>query len=214
MSDILIPEQAKYLNGFLKKGEDLITEMESYAKQHKVPILSKDSILLLEQLVVILRPKRVLELGTAIAYSSIRIAGCLSKKGVLHTIEKSKDNIKIAKSNIKKSGLEEKIKLMEGNALDILPKLEKKYDLIFLDADKTDYETLFQIALDRLKNNGVLFVDNLLWHGYAAAENVPASYKESAKLIREFNVMFISHPKLKTSILPVGDGIGIGIKIK
>ncbi len=213
MSKILNPEQAKYLESFIKKGDSLITEMEAYAGENKIPILSRDSAVLLEQLVIMLKPKRVLELGTAIAYSSIRIARCLGNKGTVHTIEKSKDNIKIAKSNIKKSGLVDKIKLIEGNALDILPELEKKYDLIFLDADKTDYKTLFQYASGLLRKNGVLFVDNLLWHGYAAAENVPQSYKESARLIREFNDMFCSNPKLKTSILPVGDGIGIGIKI-
>ena len=214
MGEILLSEQSKYLEKFLKADDPILSEMEAYAKENKVPILAKDSSLLLEQLIILLKPKRILELGTAIAYSSVRMANCLSAKGIVHTIEKSKDNIKLAVKNIKKAGLEDKIKLMEGNALDILPRLEKKYDLIFLDADKTDYKILFEYSMALLKKKGVLFVDNLLWHGYAAAETVPPAYKESARIIREFNEMFVSEPRLKTSVLPVGDGIGIGIKIK
>ncbi len=214
MSAILLKEQSEYLEKFLKNGSSLILEIEAYAKENNVPILSKDSALLLEQMIIMLRPGKVLELGTAIAYSSIRMANCLGKNGKVHTIEKSKDNIKIARKNIRKAGLEDKIKVVEGNALEILPGLDKKYDFIFLDADKTDYKVLFKYSLARLKKNGVIFVDNLLWHGFAAAAEVPGSYKESAQVIREFNEMFMSSPGLKSSILPVGDGIGIGIKIK
>jgi len=214
MSEILLSEQSKYLEKFLKAEDPILSAMEAYAKVNKVPILAKDSSLLLEQLIILFKPKRILELGTAIAYSSVRMAKCLSPKGIVHTIEKSKDNIKLAVGNINKAGLEDKIKLIEGNALDILPKLEEKYDLIFLDADKTDYKVLFAYSMALLKKEGVLFVDNLLWHGYAAAEKVPPAYKESARIIREFNEMFVAEPRLKTSILPVGDGVGIGIKIK
>ncbi len=213
MSEILLPEQHKYLQKFIKGSDTLLNEMEVYAEENKVPILSKDSAVFLEQLIFMNKPKRVLELGTAIAYSSIRIAGCLSRKGILHTIEKSKDNLKLAKKYIGKSGLGDKIKLIEGNALEIMPTLKKKYDFIFLDADKTDYKTLFQYSLALLKKNGILFIDNLLWHGYAAAEKVPAAKINATTVIREFNEMFIAEPALKTSILPIGDGIGIGVKI-
>ena len=214
MSEILLPKQSEYLEKFIKNGSSIIVEMETYAKENKVPILAKDSSILLEQLIILLKPGRILELGTAIAYSSVRMANCLGKNGIVHTIEKSKDNIKIARKNIKKAGLEDKINIFEGNALDILPGLDTKYDFVFLDADKTDYKLLFEYSLALLKKDGVIFVDNLLWHGFAAAAKVPDSYKESAGVIREFNEMFMSSPELKTSILPVGDGIGIGIKIK
>lgn len=213
MDNILYPSQKKYLEKFLINDDPLISDMEIFAKKNKVPILKKDSAQLLELLIRIIEPKYVLELGTAIAYSSIRIARNLNEKSIVYTIEKSKDNLSIAKENIKKSGLEEKINLIFGNALEVLPKLDKKFDLIFLDADKLDYKQLFDYSMPLLKKGGVVFVDNLLWHGLAASARVPNDQKLSTKIIREFNEMFTSQTNLKTTILPVGDGIGIGIKI-
>ncbi len=212
MSSILLASQFKYLEKFRNESDPLLLEMESFAKEKSIPILSRDSAELLELLVNICSPKRVLELGTAIAYSSIRIARNLKKKSVVHTIEKSEDNIVKAKENISKSGLHDKIILYAGNALEIVPRLDKKYDFIFLDADKNDYKKLFDYSMILLKKGGILFVDNLLWHGYAAAKTVPKNYRSSAKIIREFNEIFSSQPNLKTTILSVGDGIGIGVK--
>ncbi|KAB2837220.1 MAG: O-methyltransferase, partial [Melioribacteraceae bacterium] len=131
---------------------------------------------------------------------------------VIDTIEKNKENIKIAEDFINRSGLEKKINILEGDALQIMPNLESKYNFIFLDADKEDYERLFYYSVMLLKKGGVLFVDNLLWHGYAAAKTVPSNYKTSTEQIRNFNKLFTSQYSLKTVILPVGDGIGIGVK--
>ncbi len=213
MEKIIYPSQLKYLQSFGQETDPLILELEDFAEKNSVPILSKDSARLLEILISMTEPKRVLELGTAIAYSSIIIARNLKKKGILHTIEKSKDNIKLAKENISKAGLNDKIILMEGNAFDVMPRLDKKYDFIFLDADKRDYKRLFDYCLILLKKDGIIFVDNLLWKGYAASPRVPADQKNSTKDIREFNKIFTSQKSLTTTILPVGDGIGLGIKL-
>ncbi len=213
MNKILFPSQQKYLQKFIQEEDSLILEMEKFASEKSVPILSSDSALFLEQLVTITCPKRVLEIGTAIAYSSIRIARMLRKKGIVHTIEKSEDNIKLATEFAKRSGYEDKIKIIPGDALDILPTLNKKYDFIFLDSDKEDYKRLFEYSMILLKKGGIIFIDNLLWHGYAGSKEVPNEYKNSTRLIREFNKLFTSQANLKTSILPIGDGIGIGIKI-
>jgi caffeoyl-CoA O-methyltransferase len=213
MPDIINKNQIDYLRSLRNLPDQLIKEMEEFAAEKKIPILDWKSAELLEQIVLMYRPKRVLEIGTAIAYSSIRIAKQLREKAILDTLEKSKNNIKLAKEYIKKAGLESRINLVEGDALLIMPKLEKKYDLIFLDADKQDYERLFFYSLMLLKKGGVLFVDNLLWHGYAATRTVPISYKNSTKIIRDFNKMFVSQTSLITSILPIGDGIGIGVKV-
>ena len=212
MAEILNQSQAKYLQSFKRNNDPLIKEMEEYAEEHHVPILSWHSADLLEILIKTTKPRRVLEIGTAIAYSSIRIAKNLKKKSILHTIEKSEDNIAVAKDNVNKAGLNDKIKILEGDAFNIMPGLEKKYDFIFLDADKEDYRRLFDYSIILLKKNGIIFVDNLLWHGYAAVKKVPANYRNSAKHIKEFNEAFMSQKNLKTTILPVGDGVGIGIK--
>jgi predicted O-methyltransferase YrrM len=213
MNKIILETQLEYISSFRKQSDTLIEEMEVYAKEHNVPILSWQSAEFLEQLVVLKNPKRVLELGTAIAYSTIRIARHLNGKSVIHTIEKSTDNISVAKDFIAKSGLSVKIKLLEGDAVNVMPQLKKKYDIIFLDADKEDYKRLFDYSLVLLRKGGLLVVDNLLWHGYAASTRVPTNYKESTNHIREFNLLFMNQPNLKTSIIPVGDGIGLGVKI-
>lgn len=214
MKDILFPEQKDYLESFIQEKDSLILEMETFAKKNNVPILSRDSAILIELLIRIHKPVRVLEIGTAIAYTAIRIAKCAGRKCSVYTIEFSKDNAKLAKQNIKKAKLSKKIKLLFGDALEIMPKLDKKYDFIFLDADKEDYLELFQHSLKLLKKGGVIFVDNLLWHGYAAASEVPEKYTASTNYIRDFNKLFTNNKKLQTTILPVGDGIGLGIKIK
>jgi predicted O-methyltransferase YrrM len=138
----------------------------------------------------------------------------LRKRGILHTIEVSKDNIPLAKNNIGKAGLEDKIKIFEGDALEIMPGLKKKYDFIFLDADKEDYAKLLEMSIVLLRKRGVIFVDNLLWKGFAAAKSVPKKFQNSTEHIREFNKKFMSHAELKSSILPIGDGIGLGVKVK
>lgn len=212
MNAIYFPAQAKYIESFRLEGDELIKEMELYAQKNNVPILSWHSAELMEQLILMNNPRRVLEIGTAIGYTTIRIARRLGKKSEIHSIEMSADNIKVANENFEKSGLVKKIKLIEGNAINIMPQLQKKYDFIFLDADKEDYKRLFDYSMILLKRRGVIVVDNLLWHGYAASSKVPPNYRTSTNLIREFNNIFSKQENLVTTILPVGDGLGIGIK--
>lgn len=213
MSKIIYPSQQNYLQKFYREENSLILEMEKYAFEKNIPILKRDSAIFLELLVQSYQPRRILELGTAIAYSSIRMARALKRKGIIHTIEKSKENIKMASDFIKRSGFESKIKIFSGNAVEILPSMNKKYDFIFLDADKEDYKKLFEYSMILLKKRGIIIVDNLLWHGYAGSKTVPSEYKKSTLLIREFNKLFFSQTNLKATILPVGDGIGFGIKL-
>jgi len=213
MPKILYERQQVYLSTLRNPPDALLKEMEEFALGKKIPILDWNSAEFLEELILIHRPKRVLEIGTAIAYSSIRIARQLRKKAVLDTIEKSKNNITLATEFIKRAKLGSSINILEGDALEIMPSLGKKYDLIFLDADKQDYEKLFYYSLMLLKKHGILFVDNLLWHGYPAARSVPASFSKSTKIIREFNKLFTSQTSLKTTIIPIGDGIGLGVKV-
>ncbi len=213
MSNILYDNQVEYLTSLRRNAEPLLNEMEVYAAEKKIPILNWMSAEFLEQLVLVSKPKNVLEIGTAIGYSSIRIARKLRKNASLDTIEKSKNNIKLAKEYIKRAKLTSSINILEGDALEIMPGSDKKYDLIFLDADKEDYEKLFYYSLMLLKKGGVLFVDNLLWHGYTASKSVPEAYKKSTKVIREFNKLFMNSTALQSTILSIGDGIGLGVKI-
>jgi predicted O-methyltransferase YrrM len=212
MPKILYENQTRYLSGLRIQPDALIEEMEKFAIKNKIPILDWKAAELLEQVVLIKRPKKVLEIGTAIAYSSILIARRLKQKASIDTIEKSKNNIKFASEYIGRAGLISKINILEGDALEIMPALDGNYDLIFLDADKEDYEKLFHYSLMLLRKGGVLFVDNLLWYGFTAAKSVPKSHRRSTMFIREFNKLFLSQSNLDAIIYPVGDGVGIGVK--
>lgn len=211
--DIIYSVQKTYLESFRKKPDELTLEMEQFAKENKVPILAPDSADLLEFFIKLSAPRRVLEIGTAIAYSSIRIARNLKQKGMVHTIEKSEANIGKASVYIEKAGLSGKIKILQGEAKEVMLELTKKYEFIFLDADKEDYLKLFEYSLKLLKKEGIIFIDNLLWHGYAASGRVPPNYKTSTRQIREFNEYFMNQKSLKSIIIPVGDGLGIGVKV-
>lgn len=213
MPKILHKAQQDYLNSLRKDVDPLLQEMENFASQNKIPILDKNSAQFLEQMISLQQPKKVLEIGMAIGYSTIRIAKNLKGKGIVDTIEISKDNIKLAKDYINQSEVSPKINIVEGDALKIMPELGEKYDFIYLDADKEDYEKLFYYSLLSLEKKGVIFIDNLLWHGYVASSKVPDGFKRSTEQIRKFNKLFISQRALKTTIVPIGDGIGLGVKV-
>lgn len=212
MTQIYYPAQKKYLESFKKDENKLRKEMEEFAEENHVPILNWHAAEFIEKLIKIHQPEKVLEIGTAIAYTTIRIAEVLKRGASIHTIEKSKDNIRIAEKYIERSGCAKKIKLIEGDALNIMPQLDKKYDFIFLDADKEDYKRLFDYSMLLLKKGGVIVIDNLLWHGYVASSSVPAKFSRSTKNLRVFNNLFILQKNLDSMIIPIGDGLGLGVK--
>lgn len=213
MGNIIDTEQIEYIKTLRKHIDQLMNSMEIFAKEKRIPILNWNTKELLEFVIMILKPKRVLEIGTAIAYSTITIAKHLPDGSIIDSIEKSRDSYNLAKDFVDKSDAGSKINLILGNASSIMHKSDRNYDLIFIDSDKEDYIELFELSLKLLNKNGVLFVDNLLWQGYAASRNVPDKYKTSTEQIRKFNKIFMSHPELKSAIFPVGDGVGIGIKL-
>ncbi|MGE5437807.1 MAG: O-methyltransferase [Syntrophothermus sp.] len=212
MPEIIKEIQLQYLNSLTPAKDDLITEMEDFASKNKVPILYSMSAGFLELLVKIKKPVKLLEIGTAIAYTAIRLGRRIDEGAILYTLEKSKDNIKLAEQYIERAKLTDKVKVIEGDALESMKKFTIKFDFIFLDADKEDYAELLKLSIDLLNDEGVIVVDNLLWHGWAAVNDEPENMHVSSVHIREFNKMFMNHPQLETTILPIGDGIGLGVK--
>lgn len=213
MSDILFPAQSNYLNNLIVETDPLLIEMAEFANLNKIPILELCSAQFLEQMVKIKKPKYFLEIGMAIGYSTIRVAKSTENGTNIETIEKSNDNIRLANEFVKRSGYLERIKILKGEAKEILSRLDCKYDFIFLDADKEDYLELFDLAVKLLVKDGIIIIDNLLWKGYAASSEVPDKYKKSTEFIRKFNAQFFNSKELNSSIIPIGDGIGLGIKL-
>lgn len=203
-----------YINSLKKRTSSLINSMELYADDKGIPILGKDASSFLKQIIRINKPENVLEIGTAIGYTAINIAECLPDNAIVDTIEKDEKMYSQACININDSGLKSKINIILGDGLNFNSLTQrKKYDLIFLDCDKEFYPVLFEKIVNSLKPGGLFLADNLLWHGNVLKEEVPENYKESTIAIKEFNKMFMSSKKLISEIIPVGDGIGLAIKL-
>lgn len=212
MDKILYQGQLDYIRSLHKEPDDpLIAEMRDFANKNRIPVLYAESASFLEFLVKLYKPVNLLELGTAIAYTSVRLGRVMPEGAKLTTIEKSANNLKLAQDFVKRSGLSN-IDIVFSDAAEFLNNYDSTFDFIFLDADKEDYRTLLDLTLQKMKHGAVIIADNLLWHGFTAAEEIPDSYANSTAKIREFNSYFMSHPDLDTVLIPVGDGLGLGIR--
>lgn len=214
MSRILYSEQDNYLRTLVQPKNALLAEMEAYAAANRVPILQDVSASYIELQVALLKPRKVLEVGTAIAYTAIRIASRLPRGGEIITLEKSPGSVKLATEYIQRAGYSDVISIVAGEAASYIQTTTEQFDMIFLDADKKDYCAFLPDLVRLLRPGGILLVDNLLWQGYTAMkdEDIPESYKSSTENVRAFNKMFFAHPELETVMLPLGDGLGIARK--
>lgn len=158
----------------------------------------------------LIKPKKVLEIGTYTGYSAICISEGMNKNGIIHTIDKNEELNTIQKKYFKKSGLENNIIQYNGCALDIIPKIEEKFDLIFIDADKENYINYFNLVIDKLNNNGVILADNVLWSGKVINSE---DHDLTTNVLREFNRMVNNDKRVETILLPIRDGISIIRKI-
>lgn len=210
---ILHLEQAEYLDNLLPASDDLLAEMEAYAAEHRVPIADREVALFLEITARAIRARRVLECGMAIGYSVIHLARGMPDDGVVISIDPSDEMIKAAEGYLTRAGLRERAQIEKGYALEVIPRLNETFDLIFLDAVKEEYRGYLDLALPKLRTGGVVICDNLLWGGQVAGEIRSPDQQPSTEALREFNQYFVNHPQLRAEVLPVGDGLGYGVKI-
>lgn len=204
-----------YIKKLTIRKTPLLEEMEAFAREHKIPILDEQAAAVLEWAVQLKSDKDVLEVGTAIGYSSIRIAGVLQDDAKLLTLEKSSESYTAANRYIARSGLGEKIRVIFGEAtVNVREFTPGSFGFIFLDADKKDYLPLLEPLVGLLEPGGILLVDNLLWHGNTVKPDseIDPAWMGSTRMVREFNEKFFSHPQLQSILLPVGDGLGLAIK--
>ena len=158
----------------------------------------------------IIKPKRVLEIGTYTGYSALCIAEGLDIKGVIDTIDINEELQEIQNKFFKKSGFANKINQHIGNALEVIPKIKRKFDLVFLDADKENYINYFELVIDKINAGGILISDNVLWSG-----KVVDNKKKDiiTKKLIEFNNLINNDKRIETIIFPVRDGLSISRKI-
>ena len=159
----------------------------------------------------LIKPINVLEIGTYTGYSTLCIAEGLNPKGMIHTIDKNEELLEIQNKYFEKSGFKNQIKQYTGNALEIIPKLNIDFDMIFLDADKENYIKYLELISLILKPGGVLLTDNVLWHGKILESS--KNQDSTTKLIDNFNKKIIKDKNFKTVMLPIRDGISLSLKL-
>jgi predicted O-methyltransferase YrrM len=203
----------KYLQSLIPERTGLLKEMEEYALLEHVPIMEPEGMAALLQFLRIQRPETILELGTAIGYSAIRMAETLPNARIV-TIERIEKRIEAAKANFAKSGFSDRITLIESDALEAFEQVKEHglFDLIFVDAAKGQYRRFFELYEPLLHRNGIIITDNVLFKGLVAedlADITPRRKRGLIKRIQHFNQWLLSHPHYDTIILPIGDGIAI-----
>ena len=212
---IIHPEQEKYLEGLVPKRDQLLLEMERFAGQNGVPIADPEVATFLEITVRAIGARRILEVGTAIGYADIFMARAMSSDGKVVTIDTSDEMIGKAREYVKRAGLEDQVEFRRGPALTVIPTLDGTFDLVYLDAVKEEYRAYLDLALPLTRMGGVFVCDNVLWKGQVASGRLLADhYRRSTAALRGFNDYFVHHPSLLAHILPVGDGLAYGVKVK
>lgn len=202
-----------YLNDTLPDGEGILGELEKYAFNHCTPIIQKEVRCFIDTLLECHKPKRILEIGTAIGYSGIFFAQHLPDDGQIITLERDSDYIARAKDNFERSELSDKITLIEGEAEESVKNLEGEFDLIFIDANKSKYRYYFDNLFPKLKVGGLIICDNILYKGMISnGEYLSKKQQTIVNALREFLPFLANHPKLATSIIPIGDGVTVSVK--
>jgi predicted O-methyltransferase YrrM len=205
---IIQREQAEYLDQLLPASDPLVAEMEAYAAEHRVPIADREVARFLEITARSTGARKALEIGMAIGYSVVHLARGMGEQGLIVTIDPSDEMIRAASGYLERAGVRDRVKIERGKALDVMPRLEDTFDLLFIDAVKEEYKQYLDLGLQRLRTGGVVIVDNLLWGGKVAGDDT----ETSTVALREFNYYFVNHPQLRAEVLPVGDGLGYAVK--
>ena len=206
---ILQRDQAEYLDRLLPPGDQLLTEMEAFAAEHRVPIADREVAAFIEITARLSRAKKALEIGMAIGYSVVHLARGMGAGSLVVTIEPNEEMIKAASGYFERAGLAGQVRIERGKALDVMPRLDEAFDLLFIDAVKEEYKQYLDLGLPKLRSGGVVIVDNLLWGGRVATDNS----ESSTVALRGFNDYFIKHPQLRAMVLSIGDGLGYAVKI-
>ena len=209
-----------YINSYLRTiqphYDGVLGEIEKESRDAQVPVIPHETARLLSVLLTMKKPKNILEVGTAVAFSSGLMSRYLQDGGTITTIDRYELMLQDARKNIARMGLEDTIKSLEGDAADILPTLTGPYDVIFLDAAKGQYSAFLPHCLRLLPVGGLLIVDDVLQGGDIAKTrfSVPRRQRTIHKRLRNF-LWDISHnDALESSIVPIGDGLAVCVKIK
>jgi len=185
----------------------MLDEMKKYARYNWIPVILDDSLDLIKVILNYKKPKRILEIGTAIGYSSACFSEFLQPEGVIDTIELSHQMVLLAKANHEMLGLSNKINIIEGDALKVLPTLKDKYDVIFIDGPKSHYIEYLPTCLQLLNDGGMIIADNVIYKGMVTGDYDGHKQRTAVNKLREFITTVQENENLYSSLLEVGDGV-------
>lgn len=213
---ILREEQERYLERLQPPRDPLLREMEAFAAEHDVPIADPEVGRLLDVLTrsraLAGGARRVVEVGTAIGYATLILARA-TPEGRVVTIDRDPRMLERARGYLERGGVLDRVELVQGDALEVLDRLDPPFDLGWIDAEKADYRRYLDRLLPRFVVSGLLLFDNLLWKGRVAEppEDEPDA---DAEALHAFNAYLMMHPQLRAQVLPLGDGVGVATKIQ
>ena len=190
-----------------------LEKIKQKALENHIPIIMDDTLEVVDKILTEIKPRRILEIGTAVGYSAICFSEYLQQGGKIDTIERDEERIAEAKENIKKVEVEDKINIFSGDAVEILPTLNEKYDVVFIDAAKGKYPFFLKEALRIINENGIILADNILYKGYVMSDYNKHKQRTAVRNLREYIKEVTENPNIETEILEVGDGLAVS-KIK
>lgn len=186
-------------------NEKELKNIKEFALERHIPIIMDDTLEVIDEILKEKKPNKILEIGTAVGYSAMCFSKYLSENGMIDTIERDHERVEEAKENIKKVGVENKIHILEGDAVEILPTLNDKYDVVFIDAAKGKYPFFLEQAKRMLNKNGIIFADNILYKGYVMSDYNKHKQRTAVRNLREYIKEVTEDENCKTEILEVGD---------
>ena len=189
-----------------------LRKIKEKALEDKVPIIMDDTLNVIDNILKENNVKSILEIGTAVGYSAICFTEYLQADGFIDTIERDEMRVIEARENIKKAEVEDKINIYFGDAVEILPTINKKYNVIFIDAAKGKYPFFLKEALRMLDDKGIIFADNVLYKGYVMSDYNKHKQRTAVRNLREFIAEIQENDELDVEILDVGDGLAIAKK--
>ncbi len=214
---IVHPYITQYLREEIASEDGLLLEMRAYAEERSIPIVEPETARLISVFAHMLRPKRILEIGTAIGYSAIILAEGLAEDGRVTTLENNPEMAAIARENIKRAGLEDKIEVVEADAKDYVSYIDAdgEFDYIFLDGPKAHYIYMLDDCIRLLRTGGILVSDNVLYKGMTAEDSLVIRRKITiVKRLRKYIDTLNSRKDLQTSVIPIGDGVALSVKLR
>lgn len=185
----------------------MLDEMKKYARYNWIPVVLDDTLELLKIILNVKKPKKILEIGTAIGYSAAQFSKYIGDDGKIDTIEIDNKMYLIAKANMKMLGLSDKVNIIKGDALKVIPTLTEKYDIIFIDGPKSHYIEYLPMCLNLLNDNGMIIADNVIYKGMVTSDYNDHKQRTAVNKLREFINTVESDESLHSVLLNIGDGV-------